>query len=184
MQGQGNGYGSPPIYATYMSGLTIENVNTLSTGIDTCAVNAGSSSNGLLISGCVFRSTSDKVTNRKSMVGALVGVATIYGPVTVTDNQLYGSPQIGIFAAGSSSDADEPQTDLTISNNVIESNGIVGDGYGILVHNVDQFTFSGNTTWPGRMPASPHGRHQTNTSRGRRSQAPRQQMAVGIWSRA
>ena len=74
VQGQANGYGSVPIYAGGLSGLTIENVNTLSTGIDTAAVNAANTSNGLLISGCIFRSTSDEVTNRMSMVGALVMV--------------------------------------------------------------------------------------------------------------
>ena len=47
VQGQANGYGSVPIYASGLSGLTIENVNTLSTGIDTPAVNAANTSNGL-----------------------------------------------------------------------------------------------------------------------------------------
>ena len=46
VQGQANGYGSVPIYASGLSGLTIENVNTLSTGIDTPAVNAANTSNG------------------------------------------------------------------------------------------------------------------------------------------
>ena len=57
VQGQANGYGSLPIYAAYMPGLTIQNVNTLSTGIDTGAVYAAYSSNGLVISDCVFRNT-------------------------------------------------------------------------------------------------------------------------------
>ena len=70
VQGQANGYGSLPIYAAYMPGLTIQNVNTLSTGIDTGAVYAAYSSNGLVISDCVFRNTSNEVANRKSMDGA------------------------------------------------------------------------------------------------------------------
>ena len=32
-----------------------------------------------------------------SMVGALVMVDWAAGPVAVTNNQLYGSPQVGIF---------------------------------------------------------------------------------------
>ena len=125
VQGQANGYGSLPIYAAYMPGLTIQNVNTLSTGIDTGAVYAAYSSNGLVISDCVFRNTSDEVANRKSMDGAQVHVDFATGPVTVSGNQFLGSPQIGIFGRNDSN--------LTISNNTIESNSVVGDGYGILV---------------------------------------------------
>ncbi|MEN6457924.1 MAG: fibronectin type III domain-containing protein [Thermoguttaceae bacterium] len=137
VQGQGDGYSSLPIYAEYVNGLTVKNVNTLSTGIDTGAIDARYASLGVTISGCVFRSTSDKVTNRMAMMGALVQVPYSTDPVVVTDNQFYDSPQIGIFASGND--------DLTISNNTIESNTIVTDGYGILLNNVHHFVISGNT---------------------------------------
>jgi parallel beta-helix repeat protein len=141
VQGQAKGYASLPIFAGNMPGLTVQNVNTRSTGIDTGAVYAAYSSKGLVISGCVFRSTSDKVTNRKSMIGAQVHVDYASGPVTVEGNRFYGSPQVGIFGRNDSN--------LTISNNIIQSNSIVGDGYGILVDQVDHFVISGNTITAG-----------------------------------
>ena len=159
VQGQANGYGSLPIYAAYMPGLTIQNVNTLSTGIDTGAVYAAYSSNGLVISDCVFRNTSDEVANRKSMDGAQVHVDFASGPVTVSGNQFLGSPQIGIFGRNDSN--------LTISNNTIESNSVVGDGYGILVQPGRSLRDLGKHHHHGRRREQP-GNHDRRLQRRRR----------------
>ena len=141
LQGQARGYSSLPIYAEYVNGLTVQGVNTMSSGIDTGAIDAKYPRNGLLISGCVFRSTSDKVTNRMAMMGALVQVAFSSDSVVVDGNQFYDSPQIGIFASGNDN--------LSITNNTIQSNSIVTDGYGILLNNVHHFVISGNTITAG-----------------------------------
>ncbi|MCE5269195.1 MAG: fibronectin type III domain-containing protein, partial [Planctomycetaceae bacterium] len=137
VQGQGNGLASLPIYAEYAYGLTVQGVNTFSTGIDTGAIDAKYPSGGLTISGCVFKSTSDKVTNRMAMMGALAQVAFSSDAVVVDNNQFIDSPQIGIFASGNDN--------LKITNNTIKSNSIATDGYGILCNNVHNFVISGNT---------------------------------------
>ncbi|MEN6451435.1 MAG: right-handed parallel beta-helix repeat-containing protein, partial [Thermoguttaceae bacterium] len=136
VQGQANGFSSLPIYAEYAHGLTVKNVNTMSTGIDTAAIDAKSASMGVEISGCVFRSTSDKVTNRQAMVGAQVQVCFSPDAIVVENNQFYGSPQVGVFAAG--------DDNLIIRNNTIQSKTIVTDGYGIALNNVHNFVISGN----------------------------------------
>ena len=136
LQGQANGYNSLPIYAEGTPGLTVQNVTTLSTGIDTPAIDAYYASN-VLISGCAIYSTCPKVMNRMdASLGPLIRTG-VGDTVTITDNQLYGSPQSGIGC--------QNQSDVTITDNIIQSNTIVSDGYGIGVSGLDTFTIAGNT---------------------------------------
>ena len=139
VQGQGLGYNSYPIHIVDVTGITINNVQTLSTGLDTGAVN-GNWSQNIVITNSTFRSTVNNVTDRMSMIGSLVTLSRQQGSVDFENNTLLGSPQIGIYVS-----MDNTAGTLAIRGNTIQSNAVVTDGYGILLDGVDNFEVSGNT---------------------------------------
>ena len=142
VQGRGNGYASSPLLFRNLAGVTVQNVSTFATGMDTQTLDATYASGNVTIQNSTFRENIANVGNRMQNT-ATIKLNNISGPIVVSGNHLLGSPQLGIAVA-----QNDPHDTVQISNNEIRQNGIVSNAYGILLSAVQNFTLIGNTIAP------------------------------------
>src|SRR5262249_27312368 len=64
VQGQGNGYASSPLYFWKLAGVTVENVQTSATGMDTQSLDATYATDHVTIRNSTFRESIDNISNR------------------------------------------------------------------------------------------------------------------------
>ncbi len=138
-QGQGNGYDSSPLYCPSLPGLTVTNVQTLATGMDTASLVANNDSGGVTVSGSIFQQNIDNISNRMNDYASLA-LSQINGPIQISGNQVLNCPQIGINVG-----FNNPQYTVVIQNNLIEPNTVVANGYALVVAGLQNFTIANNT---------------------------------------
>ena len=92
VQGQGNGTNSSPLFFEGLNGLTVNDVTTYDTGIDTTNLDGRYLSGNVVIVNSTFQDGIPNVTNR--MAGpATVSFFQTKGNILVEGNQIIGSPQ-------------------------------------------------------------------------------------------
>ena len=142
VQGQGDGYGSSPLYFRGLAGVAVDGVETHATGLDTQSLEASYATVGVTVRNSTFREDIDNISDRMNNFATLK-LNSISGPIVVQGNHLLGSPQIGIMLAGN-----DPQYPVSILNNEIRQNAVVTNGYAILFSTVQNFTIASNTIIP------------------------------------
>jgi hypothetical protein len=142
VQGSGNGYGSMPIFAEQLTGLTITNVKTSDTGMDNGAVDANYASGAITITGSTFQEAAYNISNRMRDYSTLQ-LNNTNGPVQVTGNTILGSPELGIMAT-----YNNPSFPFAINNNTIKQKTVVTNGYAIAIVAMSNFQVNGNTIQP------------------------------------
>jgi hypothetical protein len=138
-QGRGGGYSSSPLFCPYLPGLTITNVQTYATGMDTISLMANFASVQVTVRGSTFQQNIDNISNRINNYSTLA-LYDINGPVLIDGNQILNSPQVGINVG-----FNNPQYPVVIQNNVIRPNEVVGNGYGIEIAGLQNFTIANNS---------------------------------------
>jgi hypothetical protein len=141
-QGQGGGYESDPLFFNTLPGLTVDGVQTQATGMDVSSLEGDFASGAMTVRNSTFQEAIDNISNRMRNFATLAFNNT-NGTLLIDGNQLLGSPQVGIMLS-----FNNPQYTLTVSNNTIEQNAVVTNGYGIGIAALRNFTIAGNTITP------------------------------------
>jgi hypothetical protein len=139
VQGQGNGYASSPLFFRGIAGVTVDNVQTYATGMDTQTLDATYATDHVTILNSTFREDIDNISDRM-LNFATLKLNDIHAPIDVEGNQLLGSPQTGIVIA-----RNDPQFTIVIRNNEFHQNAVTTNGYAILLAVVQNFEIAGNT---------------------------------------
>lgn len=139
LQGQGDGYGSTPLYFRSLPGVTVDHVETLATGMDSQSLDATYATGAVTVTNSTFREQIDNISNRMHNYATLK-LNNISGTITIENNHLLGSPQIGIMMA-----ANDPQYQVFIRNNEFRSDTVVTNGYAIVLSSVQNFEIANNT---------------------------------------
>jgi hypothetical protein len=141
VQGQGRGTNSSPLYLQYLNGLTVNQVSTSDTGLDTINVDATGVSGSIVISNSTFQDNIPNVTNR--MAGpATISFYNTNGNIQVIGNRILGSPEFGIHV-----DVNNDYS-LIVNDNYISQNSVVADAAGIGLAGTSNFQVKGNTIVP------------------------------------
>src|SRR5262249_78076 len=138
-QGQGDGYASSPLHLWKIPGVTVDNVQTFATGMDTQSLDAPYDKDHVTILDSTFREDIDNISNRMQNFGTLK-LNNISAPIDVENNHLLGSPQAGIVLA-----RNDPQFTVVIRNNEIRQNAVTTNAYAILLSVAQNFEIAGNT---------------------------------------
>jgi hypothetical protein len=138
-QGKANGYSSSPLYCPYLPGLTVSNVQTYATGMDTISLEADYDTVGVTVTGSTFQSNIDNISNRVNEYAVLM-LNDINGPILIDGNQVRNCPQIGIRVS-----FNNPQYTVDISNNLIQPNTVVSNGYALIITALQNFIIADNT---------------------------------------
>lgn len=141
IQGAVAGYASDPMYFQCLSGFTVNNVDSLATGMDTDNLDANWGLNAV-IQNSIFRGAINRISDRMNIYAA-INLANFSGTASVVGNQITGVPQVGVMCNGLST-----ETSLVIDNNTIQQSSIVTDGYGVLLAGVQNFDVGGNRITP------------------------------------
>jgi hypothetical protein len=142
IQGGAHGYASNPLYFDALVGFTVNNVDTLTTGMDTNNLDANWGQNAL-VENSTFRGAVDRISNRMNIYAA-INLANFDGTASVTGNQIVGVPQVGVMVNA----ADTNEQSVAINNNTIRQQSIVTDGYGVLVSGIQNFQIAYNQILP------------------------------------
>src|SRR5262249_13491422 len=142
LQGQGNGYASSPLFFRGIAGVTVDNVQTHATGMDTETLDATAASNHVTILNSTFREDINNISDRMRTFATLK-LNNISAPIDVEGNHLLGSPQAGIVIA-----RNDPHFAIEIRNNAFRQNAVVTNGYAILLSAAQNFEIAGNTVVP------------------------------------
>ena len=142
VQGQGNGYASDPLFFRHLNGLTVKNVSTSATGMDTQSLDATYARGHVTIVRSTFRENIANVSNRMNDIATLK-LNDITGPITIANNQILGSPQIGIMLA-----QNDPRSAVSIVGNYISQNAVVTNPYAILLSSAQNFEVANNLIVP------------------------------------
>jgi hypothetical protein len=137
-QGQGNGYGSSPLYLWKINGVTVDNVQTFATGTDTQSLDATYATGHVTVRDSTFRENIENITNRMLDFGTLK-LNNIRAPIDIEDNLLLGSPQAGIVLSHN-----DPRYSIVIRNNEIRQQAVTTNAYAILLSGVQNFEIAGN----------------------------------------
>jgi hypothetical protein len=129
VQGQAHGYDSTALFFDVCElGFAVNDVSVQINGMDTLGVsvydNSGASGN-MSIRNSTFTCNIDNVSNRMIIPGTLF-FQEAAGPVFIDSNSVIGSPRVGVDVSRTIS----PYR-TTITNNTIEQNTIVTNGYGV-----------------------------------------------------
>src|SRR5262249_12671915 len=141
LQGQGNGYGSDPMFFETLNGVTVDNVDSLATGMDTDNLYGMYASN-VKITNSTLRSQVDWISNRM-LIFASINLPFVGGTIDIENNHILGSPQAGIWV-----DSTKPGATLSILHNDIRQNAVATDPYGIYLNAVQNFEVAYNTIIP------------------------------------
>lgn len=133
IQGQGRGRRSSPMFVQGVNGLTAENLEIISAGLDTNGID-GSYSGNVAVRNSLFRSAVDHITDRARCESLLDFPHA--SNIRVEGCRLIDAPQASIRFSGGAN--------VAARNNIIEPNTIVTNGYGILMNGVHSFEVSGN----------------------------------------
>ena len=142
VQGKGNGYASDPLFFRNLNGLTVKNVSTYATGMDTQSLDATYARGHVTVVRSTFRENIANVSNRMSDFATLK-LTVVSGPILIADNQILGSPQIGIMLA-----QNDPHFSATIVGNYISQNAVVTNPYAILLSSAQHFEVANNLIVP------------------------------------
>ncbi|MBI1913917.1 MAG: right-handed parallel beta-helix repeat-containing protein [Planctomycetes bacterium] len=142
VQGQGNGYASSPLFFRELAGVTVDNVQTHATGMDTQSLDATYATAHVTILNSTFREDIDNISNRM-LNFATLKLNNTSAPIDIEGNHLLGSPQAGIVIA-----RNDPQFTVVIRNNEFRQNAVTTNGYGILLSAAQNFEIAGNTIVP------------------------------------
>ena len=142
MQGWGNGYASDPLLFRNLNGLTVKNVSTYATGMDTQSLDATYATGHVTVVDSTFRENIANVSNRMNDY-ATIKLNDVSAPILIQNNQILGSPQIGIMLA-----QNDPHFTVNIVGNTISQNAVVTNPYAILLSSVQNFEVAGNTIVP------------------------------------
>jgi hypothetical protein len=142
VQGAGNGYASDPLFFRNLDGLTVKNVSTYATGMDTQSLDATYASGHVTVVRSTFRENIANVSNRMNDYATLK-LTVVSGPITIADNQILGSPQIGIMLA-----QNDPRFSANIVGNYISQNAVVTNPYAILLSSAQHFEVANNVIVP------------------------------------
>ncbi|MBI1916717.1 MAG: right-handed parallel beta-helix repeat-containing protein, partial [Planctomycetes bacterium] len=138
-QGQGDGYGSSPLFFRGIAGVTVDNIQTFATGTDTQSLDATYAKDHVTILDSTFREDIDNISNRMQNFGTLK-LNNISAPIDVENNHLFGSPQAGIVLA-----RNDPRFSVVIRNNEIRQHAVTTNAYAILLSVAQNFEIAGNT---------------------------------------
>jgi hypothetical protein len=141
-QGQGNGYASDPLFFRNLNGLTVKNVSTFASGMDTQSLDATYARGHVTVISSTFLENIANVSNRMND-NATLKLNDIRGPIQIENNQILGSPQIGIMLAQNDS-----HFKVDISGNYISQNAVVTNPYAILLSSAQNFEVANNTIAP------------------------------------
>lgn len=139
LQGQGRAYGSSAVYARSLTGLTIDNVETLVTGMDSRTVEAIYAKGNVAILNSTFREEIPNISNRLRNF-ATINLVRNQADLTVAGNRILGSPQVGINITHN-----DDRFSVTVDRNEIRHQGIVTNAYGIVLSAIENFEISNNT---------------------------------------
>jgi hypothetical protein len=138
VQGSGCGMNSSPLYMPLARGVTVENVETLTTGVDTTTLDASRAQGPIVVQRCKFRHDVNNVTDRGKLVATL-RLAAINGAIDVENNELTGVPQVGILLDGANSGAP-----IRILHNQIQQQAVVTNGYALVISGSSHFEVADN----------------------------------------
>lgn len=141
-QGKARSYASSPLFCRRLPGLTVENVETHATGMDTLSLEATFASEAVTVRKSVFREDVSNISNRMRNFATLK-LNDVKGTIIVEDNKLLGSPQMGMMLA-----ANDPKYRVLIRNNEFRANAVVTNSYAIVMSGIQNFEISGNTIQP------------------------------------
>jgi hypothetical protein len=142
VQGQGNGYASSPLFFRKLAGVTVANVQTHATGMDTQTLDATYATDRVTILNSTFREDIDNISDRMRNFATLK-LNNTRALIDVEGNHLLGSPQAGIVIA-----RNDPQFSIVIRNNEFRQNAVATNGYAILLSAAQNFEIAGNTIVP------------------------------------
>ena len=140
IQGQGAGFSGWAMNCTEIQGITVQSMNFSVNGIDSNSF-IGQWARNITIKDSTFNNNIPAITNRMHW-GGVIAIEKPYGTILIDNNHIIDSPQSGISVTVNNGP-------ITISNNVIESNTIATDGYGIGMSGVQNFSMYGNTITAG-----------------------------------
>jgi hypothetical protein len=141
-QGEGRGYGSGPLYAVALHGLTVDNLRTHATGMDVSSLSADYATGSITVRNSTFAEDIDNISNRMRDYATLEFNHTA-ASILVEDNQILGSPQVGIMLS-----CNDPQYPVAVRHNTIKQDAVVANAYGILIAALRNFTIADNTITP------------------------------------
>ncbi|HKB36713.1 MAG TPA: NosD domain-containing protein, partial [Gemmataceae bacterium] len=141
-QGQADGYASSPLYFQRLAGVTVDNVQTHATGMDTQTLDATYATDHVTIRDSTFREDIDNISDRMRNFATLK-LNNISAPILVEGNHLLGSPQAGIVLA-----RNDPRFPATIRDNEFRQNAVTTNGYAVLLSVAQNFEIAGNTVVP------------------------------------
>ncbi|MFM7149383.1 MAG: NosD domain-containing protein, partial [Gemmataceae bacterium] len=134
----GKGLGSSPVFCRLARGVTIEQVEMYTDGMDTTTVDAERVEGPFTMRGCTLRHDVGLISNRLRSFSA-VRLMNIQGPTTVEDNELRGVPQMGILLDGSTTG--QP---VRVLRNRIHMKAVTTNAYGITVAGSRNFEIAHN----------------------------------------
>ena len=140
VQGAAAGFSSAVIYGTYASGITLDNLDTSDSGVDTTSIDlAAMTGGGATVTNSTFQQSGKNVTNR--MYGpATLRFSGTTGTVLVQGNTLLACVQKGIELSGNGPSI--------IDNNKISQNSVVPNAAAIMLASIHNFQVTNNTITP------------------------------------
>lgn len=137
-KGNNDGYGCIPLYCNDLPGLVVEGVETFTRGVDTQSLTADHASGAVAVRGSTFTEQTWLITDRMASYSTLL-LTNIKGPLTVENNTLIHSPQMGINLGWN-----DPNGRVKISGNVIKQRAVTTNGYAIVVASLQGFEITEN----------------------------------------
>ncbi len=142
VQGQAAGYSSSPIFGEYVDAITLNNLQTRDSGVDTTSIDLNyMTGGGATVTNSTFTQTGGNVTDRMAGPATIDLKQTSASPILIQGNTLTGCLQTGIGI-------DTSNGPIIINNNQISQNTVVPDAAGIGLVAVSNFQVTNNTITP------------------------------------